>query len=77
VIETISERTFSQKELLHLAKGGGEEDLVDSGLEETMITAYNQINEIRKIHNVDLRTGAFISAIEKVGLIYGQMGIFP
>ena len=77
VIESISDRKFTEKELGFLAKGGGEEELVDSGLEETMITAYNQINELRKVHDVDLRTAAFISAIDKVGLIYGQMGIFP
>lgn len=77
VIETISDRTFTDKELEFLAKGAGEAELVDSGLEETMINAYNQINELRKKHDVDLRTAAFISAINKVGLLYGQMGIFP
>lgn len=77
VIETISDRKFTESELGILAKGGGEAELVDSGLEETMINAYNQINEIRKIHDVDLRTAAFISAINKVGLIYDRMGIFP
>jgi len=77
VIETISDRKFTQKELSFLAQGGGEAELVDAGLEETMINAYNQINEIRKTHNVDLRTAAFISAIDKIGIIYGRMGIFP
>jgi glutamate dehydrogenase (NAD(P)+) len=77
VIETISDRKFTQKELSFLAQGGGEAELVDSGLEETMINAYNQINELRKKHDVDLRTAAFISAINKIGLIYGRMGIFP
>lgn len=77
VIETISDRKFTENELRYLAKGGGEAELVDAGLEETMINAYNEINEIRKTHDVDLRTAAFISAINKVGHIYGQMGIFP
>ena len=77
VIEAVSERQFSDKELKILAKGGGEEDLVDSGLKDTMITSYNQINEIRKVHKVDLRTAAFINAIEKLGNIYERMGIFP
>lgn len=77
VIETISDRKFTEKEIAHLAKGGGEAELVDSGLEETMITSYNEINELRKHHGVDLRTAAFISAINKVGRIYGEMGIFP
>ena len=77
VIETVSDRKFTEEELGTLAKGGGEAELVDAGLEETMINAYNQINELRKKHNVDLRTAAFISAINKVGLIYNRMGIFP
>jgi glutamate dehydrogenase (NAD(P)+) len=77
VIETISDRKFTDKELEFLAQGGGEKELVDSGLEETMVLAYNEINELRKIHGVDLRTAAFISAINKVGSMYEGMGIFP
>ncbi|TVR31541.1 MAG: Glu/Leu/Phe/Val dehydrogenase [Balneolaceae bacterium] len=77
VIETISDRKFTQAELADLAKGGGERELVDSGLEETMVNAYNEINELRKHHNVDLRTAALISAINKVGFMYDGMGIFP
>ncbi len=77
VIETISDRKFTDDELAVLAQGGGERELVDSGLEETMVNAYNEINEIRKFHDVDLRTAAFISAINKVGTMYKGMGIFP
>lgn len=77
VIEEISDRRFTEEELGYLAQGGGESELVDSGLEETMIVAYNEINVLRKKHNVDLRTAAFISGIEKVGKIYESMGIFP
>lgn len=77
VIENMSDRKFTDEEMSYLAQGGGERELVDSGLEETMINAYQEINQIRKTHNVDLRTGAFISAINKVGLMYEQMGLFP
>lgn len=77
VIENISDRTFTEEELENLASGSGEYELVDSGLEETMIVAYQQINELRKKHDIDLRTAAFLNAIEKVGAIYEQMGIFP
>lgn len=77
VIETISDRKFTEDELAVLAQGGGERELVDSGLEETMVNAYNEINELRKYHDVDLRTAAFISAINKVGSMYRGMGIFP
>ena len=77
VIETISDRKFSAKELQFLAKGGGEAELVDAGLKDTMVNSYNEINELRKEHSVDLRTAAFINAINKVGEIYKGMGIFP
>ncbi|MDX1591237.1 MAG: Glu/Leu/Phe/Val dehydrogenase [Balneolaceae bacterium] len=77
VIETISDRKFTDKELEFLAKGGGENELVDSGLEETMVNAYREINELRKSKDVDLRTAAFLSAIHKVAFMYQGMGIFP
>ena len=60
-----------------LAQGADEYDLVDSGLEETMINAYTELNDLRKEHDIDLRTAAFLSAINKVGKMYEQMGIFP
>ena len=78
VIENISDRKFTEAELDSLAHGADEYDLVDSGLEETMITSYQQIVEVRNEHNLDdLRTAAYISAINKIGTMYEQMGIFP
>lgn len=77
VVEDISGRNFSEEELQNLAHGAGENELVDSGLEETMVNAYNEINGLRKKHDIDLRTAAFLSAINKVGTMYEQMGIFP
>lgn len=77
VIESSSDRSFTEEEMQELAHGADEYDLVDSGLEETMVNAYEQLNELRKEHNIDLRTAAFLNAIEKVGVIYEQMGIFP
>lgn len=61
-------------EIVH---GADEIDLVNSGLEETMITAYHEIREVSKRHQTDLRTGAFINAIDKVAVSYLEMGIFP
>lgn len=77
VIENISDRKFTEAEMGVLAQGADEKDLVDSGLEETMINAYNELNDLRKKHDIDLRTAAFLNAIEKVGIMYNQMGIFP
>ncbi len=77
-IESISGKKFTDEELKNLTHGAEEYDLVDSGLEETMINAYQQIREIRDEHDLDdLRTAAFISAINKIGIMYEQMGIFP
>ena len=55
------------------------EDLVNSGLEETMITAYNNVREIMRMEKdkIDMRTAAFIDAIDKVAVSYKEMGIFP
>lgn len=76
-IEETSNHTFSEKEMDELARGADEYALVDSGLEETMINAYRELNELRKKNDIDLRTSAYLCAIEKVGIIYEQMGIFP
>lgn len=78
-VETATGKTFSEAERRVIAHGADELDLVNSGLEETMIDAYCQIREIwkqdRKIS--DLRTAGFISAINKIAVSYEEMGIFP
>lgn len=60
-----------------IAYGADEEDLVNSGLEDTMVSAYSELRTIRNEKGVDLRTAAFINAIDKVAKAYGEMGIFP
>ena len=56
-----------------------EEDLVNSGLQETMAVAYNQIRGIWKQNEkvTSLRSAAFVNAIDKVALCYGELGVFP
>ncbi len=62
-----------------LVRGVDELDLVRSGLEETMIAALREILEIYRRHRRirDLRTAAYVCAIEKVGTSYLELGIFP
>ncbi|MBA3406373.1 MAG: Glu/Leu/Phe/Val dehydrogenase, partial [Gemmatimonadaceae bacterium] len=55
----------------------GEEELVNSGLEETMVAAYAELRTVQQGHGVDLRTAAFMNAIGKVAMAYQQRGIFP
>jgi len=76
-VENLTEKKIKPEEFQKVAAGAGEEDLVNSGLEETMIEAYQQIRAIAKMHKVDLRTAAFISAINKVAVSYMELGIFP
>lgn len=80
IVKAICEATgieMTDEKMLELTAGADEQDLVDSGLEETMITAYAEIREIGLKHKCDLRTAAFICAIEKVAVAYQEMGIFP
>ena len=60
-----------------LAQGSDELDLVRSGLDDTMRLAYQQIREIYLTRdNVpDLRTAAFVLAIEKIVRAYDEMGL--
>jgi glutamate dehydrogenase (NAD(P)+) len=72
-------KTFSETELKVLARGGDEEDIINSGLEDTMIVAYHDIRAIYKEKggNIDLRTASLISAIDKIVKSYSDLGIFP
>jgi glutamate dehydrogenase (NAD(P)+) len=79
IVERHTERSLTKEERQLVARGADEADLVYSGLEETMSVAYNQIREIQKTNDkVDnLRTAAFVNAINKVALCYFELGIFP
>jgi glutamate dehydrogenase (NAD(P)+) len=78
-VEDVTGRQFTTDEIKRVAHGASEEDLVNSGLEETMIGAYHPIRERWKKEQgrIDLRTAAMIVAIEKIALSYEQLGIFP
>ena len=78
-VEGMTGRQFTNEEVERVTHGADEEDLVNSGLEETMISAYHPIRETWKQrgNNMNLRTAAMIVAIDKVALSYAQLGIFP
>jgi glutamate dehydrogenase (NAD(P)+) len=58
-------------------KGAGELELVRSGLEDTMCTAYQQIHDTwRSNENIDsLRTAAYVLALTKVADSYRALGL--
>jgi glutamate dehydrogenase (NAD(P)+) len=78
-IEVLTGKKFTDEQLALVAKGPDELDYVRSGLEETMVVAYQEIRETRlrnpQMH--DLRTAAFYIALEKIARSYLELGIFP
>lgn len=78
-IEELSGKKVREKEKLLIKSGAEEIDLVHSGLEETMITATREIMEIwlNSPEIPDMRTAAYVSAINKVAITYSELGIFP
>jgi len=78
-MEFLSGKKVAHKDREVIMHGPEEIDLVHSGLEETMITATHEIMEVWK-HNPeipDMRTAAYVVAINKVGTSYAELGIFP
>ncbi len=77
-IEHATGTSFSDSEINDFARGADEIDLVNSGLEETMIKAYSEIREIKQRHDgIDLRTASMVSAINKIASVYKHRGLFP
>ena len=61
-----------------LVHGGDELALVNSGLEDTMVNAYEEIHALKKRRKLPtLRIAAFLVAIEKVATSYRELGLFP
>lgn len=79
MVENLTGQSLNAIEKEIIARGAGEEDLVNSGLEDTMIMAYHEIMDILKTNPKvnDFRTAAFVSAIDKIAESYAMLGIFP
>lgn len=78
-VEELTNKRISEVERKIILKGPEEIDLVHSGLEDTMMGSYQEIREVwMNTPGVeDLRTAAFICAINKIGVAYEELGIFP
>jgi glutamate dehydrogenase (NAD(P)+) len=78
-IEGLTGKKVIEKEKEYILHGADEVDLVYSGLEETMITATHEImNEWKNNPAIpDMRTAAYVVAINKVATSYAELGIFP
>ncbi|MEI2748402.1 MAG: Glu/Leu/Phe/Val dehydrogenase [Ferruginibacter sp.] len=78
-IEGLTGKRVDENERKFIMHGPDEQDLVHSGLEETMISATREIMDIWRDNPAipDMRTAAYVSAINKVATSYAELGIFP
>jgi glutamate dehydrogenase (NAD(P)+) len=79
VVEEMTGKRLSDKEKSRVIHGADEIDIVNSGLEQTMIEAYREIRNFWRSHKKcnSMREAAFAVAINKIGNSYYSMGIFP
>ena len=78
-IEELSGKKVKDNAREMIMHGPDEVDLVYSGLEETMINATHEIMNVWKDNPQipDMRTAAYVVAINKVATSYAELGIFP
>jgi glutamate dehydrogenase (NAD(P)+) len=78
-METLTGKIVNDTERAFILHGPEEVDLVHSGLEESMIAATREIMDIwlSNPEIPDMRTAAYVNAINKVATSYGELGIFP
>jgi len=79
MVEGITGVALSPLQRSTIIKGASELELVNSGLEDTMIRSYHEIRETYlSVKNIDtLRTAAFVGAINKIAVSYQNLGIWP
>lgn len=78
-LENITGKTILKEHRDLIVKGASEIELVNSGLEDTMINSYIEIRNTW-VKNKDiktLRTAAFVGAIDKIAMSYMNLGIWP
>jgi glutamate dehydrogenase (NAD(P)+) len=79
MVEGITGVALTPMQRSTIVKGATELELVNSGLEDTMIRSYHEIRETLKNNNqIDtLRTAALVGAINKIAVSYQNLGIWP
>ncbi|WP_416438523.1 Glu/Leu/Phe/Val family dehydrogenase [Phnomibacter sp. MR] len=78
-MEELSGKNMAEAERKAIMHGPDEVDLVHSGLEETMVQATREIIECwhKNPEIPDMRSAAYVVAINKVATSYSELGIFP
>ncbi len=77
-VEALTGKKVTDIERRQILHGPDEVDLIYSGLEDTMIDSYHEIRNMMLTLGInDMRTAAFVVSINKVGVAYEELGIFP
>jgi len=78
-LESLTGKRLDDDDRRSLIHGADEQDIVASGLEETMVVAYHAVREVLREHPAlgDLRAAAFRMAIDKVAQSYLALGVYP
>lgn len=78
VLQNLTDRTPSSDEVQLLCQPPDEIDFVRTALENTLATSYERLRESWKRQGLeDLRTAAYLVALESVGRAYTDAGVFP
>jgi glutamate dehydrogenase (NAD(P)+) len=76
-VETLTGKQFAPGVFDQVAIGASEADLVNSGLEESMVSGYKEVRQAAAQFGTDLRNAAFVLSIRKIATAYQERGIFP
>ena len=79
MVEGITGVALTPQQRATIVKGASELELVNSGLEDTMIRSYHEIREIYKSNEkIDtLRTAGLVGVINKIAVSYQNLGVWP
>jgi glutamate dehydrogenase (NAD(P)+) len=77
-LERLTGKTLDVTARSNLAHGPTEQELVHSALENTQCIAYRAVRDLQRERELpDLRTAAWVLAIDRVAEVYDRSGIFP
>lgn len=78
LLEDLSGKSISDDIRKKVIRGATEEDLVNSGLDDTMRLGYQQLSQLYNSNDKikDLRTAGYVIAIDKISRTYLDIGIY-
>ena len=75
-IEQISANKLPKELIAQLVHGANEDDIIASGLEDTMRVSFQEILEMKSAYNLDnYRMAAYAIALKKIEKSYLELGI--